>query len=104
LIVPYVGTYFSQNWVKKNVLMMDDDTIENMQKEIESEPQPEQPGEEDQGQDVQGQDQGQDQEPQDTDQDTETDQSSDSESATPELDAAVAKYANMDPKKLRAVK
>ena len=104
LIVPYVGTYFSQNWVKKNVLMMDDDTIETMEKEIESEPQPEQPGEEDQGQDIQGQDQDQNQDQEQEPQDTETDQGSDSESATPELDAAVAKYANMDPKKLRAVK
>ena len=30
----YVGEYFSKQWVQKNILLMDDDTIENMDKEI----------------------------------------------------------------------
>jgi len=30
----YVGEYFSKGWVQKNILLMDDETIENMEKEI----------------------------------------------------------------------
>ena len=30
----YVGEYFSKQWVQKNILLMDDDTIANMDKEI----------------------------------------------------------------------
>jgi len=30
----YVGDYFSKQWVQKNILLMDDETIENMEKEI----------------------------------------------------------------------
>lgn len=30
----YVGEYFSKSWVQKNILLMDDETIENMEKEI----------------------------------------------------------------------
>ena len=30
----YVGDYFSKGWVQKNILLMDDETIENMEKEI----------------------------------------------------------------------
>ena len=30
----YVGEYFSKQWVQKNILLMDDDTIKNMDKEI----------------------------------------------------------------------
>tara|TARA_B100000123_G_scaffold147230_1_gene108790 strand:+ start:78 stop:1577 length:1500 start_codon:yes stop_codon:yes gene_type:complete len=30
----YVGEYFSKQWVQKNILLMDDDTIANMEKEI----------------------------------------------------------------------
>jgi len=37
----YVGEYFSKEWVYKNVLMMDDDAIEEIAKQIKSEPQPE---------------------------------------------------------------
>ena len=34
---PYVGRYYSMAWVRKNVLMLDDDDIEELQKEIEEE-------------------------------------------------------------------
>jgi hypothetical protein len=37
----YVGEYFSKEWVYKNVLLMDDDAIEEIAKQIKSEPQPE---------------------------------------------------------------
>ena len=30
----YVGEYFSKQWVQKNILLMDDETIENMEKDI----------------------------------------------------------------------
>ena len=33
----YVGTYFSQAWVQRNVLRLNDDQIELMQEEIEEE-------------------------------------------------------------------
>ena len=39
-IDPYVGRYYSQEWVKKNVLQMTDEDIEEMQKQIEKEPEP----------------------------------------------------------------
>jgi hypothetical protein len=38
LIDPYVGRYFSQAWVKKNVLRLTDEEIADMQKEIDEEP------------------------------------------------------------------
>jgi hypothetical protein len=34
-ITPFIGTYFSQNWVKRHVLKMTDEDIEEMQEEIE---------------------------------------------------------------------
>jgi hypothetical protein len=34
---PYVGRYYSMAWVRKNVLMLDDEEIEELQKEIEEE-------------------------------------------------------------------
>ena len=34
---PYVGRYYSMAWVRKNVLMMDDDDIEEIQEQIEEE-------------------------------------------------------------------
>lgn len=39
-ILPFVGTYFSQKYVKKNILQMTDEDIESMDAEIESEPPP----------------------------------------------------------------
>ena len=34
---PYMGKFFSKKWIQKNVLMMDDDDIEQMEEEIEEE-------------------------------------------------------------------
>ncbi len=39
-IDPYVGRYYSQEWVKKNVLHLSDEEIEEMQKQIDAEPEP----------------------------------------------------------------
>jgi hypothetical protein len=58
-IDPYVGRYYSQEWVKKNVLHLTDDEVEEMQKQIDSEPEPQQLGPDGQPmqQDMQQQDQ-----------------------------------------------
>lgn len=37
LIDPYVGRYYSMQWVRKNILQMDDDEIEEMMAQIEEE-------------------------------------------------------------------
>jgi hypothetical protein len=38
MLDPFVGRYFSQAWVKKNVLKMTDEEVAQMQKEIDEEP------------------------------------------------------------------
>ena len=47
MIQQYVGEYFSKEWVQKNVLMLDDETIEQMKKDIAGEGE-EEPDEEEQ--------------------------------------------------------
>lgn len=37
LVDPYVGRYYSMEWVRKNILMMDDEEIEEMVQQIEEE-------------------------------------------------------------------
>lgn len=37
LVDPYVGRYYSMEWVRRNVLMMDDEEIEEMMQQIEEE-------------------------------------------------------------------
>ena len=39
-IEPYIGQYFSKKYVQKQVFRMSDDEIESMDKEIASEPPP----------------------------------------------------------------
>ena len=85
---PYVGRYYSSTWVKKNVLHMTQEEIDEMQKEIEEEgdlatPVLGQPGQE------QGQEQN---DPQSGPIDN-TVENDDTESLTPQLDDAVNKYA-----------
>ena len=82
---PYVGRYYSSTWVKKNVLHMTQEEIDDMQKEIEEEGDLATP--------VLGGQPGQDQggpppEPIDN-----TVDKGDVESPTPQLDDAVNKYA-----------
>jgi hypothetical protein len=91
-IDPYVGRYYSSTWVKKNVLHMTQEEIDEMQKEIEEEGELAAPAQEQQGQE-QGQEQGQDQnDPQSRPIDN-TVENDDTESLTPQLDDAVNKYA-----------
>jgi hypothetical protein len=85
LIDPYVGRYFSAEWVKKNVLWMSDDEIEEMDKQIEEEGPREdmqQPGQDQQMQ------QQEPPEPVDN-----TIDNSDTESDTPDLDRRVQNYS-----------
>lgn len=85
LIDPYIGRYYSTNWVRKNILHMTEEEIEVMEKEIEEDAalniasgvNGEQPGQEQAGQNVQ---------PQVEDN---TQDSGQTESLTPQLDAAV---------------
>ena len=82
-IDPYIGRYYSSAWVKKNVLRMTQEEIDEMQKEIESEGELAGPVLGQQGQE-QG---GQPQEPIDN-----TVENGDAESPTPQLDDAVNKF------------
>ena len=93
-IDPYVGRYFSQEWVKKNVLHFTDDDIKEMQKQIDAEPEPQQLGPD--GQPIP---QDQEQQPQlDTanypPEDNVSDRNS-NESDTPELDASVSRFGKL---------
>ena len=98
MVDPYVGRYFSQEWVKKNVLQQSDDDIEEMQKQIESEPEPQQLDAN--GQpigDQQAEQQG-DQEQVDAGQYPPEDNVSDKNSAetdTPELDSVVKRFSRV---------
>ena len=94
LVEPYVGKYYSQEWVKKNILRLTDEEIEEMQKQIDDEPPPVQ-----MGPDGQSLDQGQDQQEQATPEqyppvDNVSDKGS-NESETPELDKQVEKFSKV---------
>ena len=94
LVEPYVGKYYSQEWVKKNILRLTDEEIEEMQKQIDDEPPPVQ-----MGPDGQPLDQGQDQQEQATPEqyppvDNVSDKGS-NESETPELDKQVEKFSKV---------
>lgn len=83
MLDPYIGKYFSQTWVKKNVLAMSDEQIEEMDKEMEED------GSVDlfqQAQDAQNPQQGP--EPVDN-----TVENPTTESLTPQLDSEVEKYS-----------
>jgi hypothetical protein len=81
MLDPFIGKYYSAAWVRKNVLQMTDEEIEQMEKEIEEEGPVVQPGDE------QAQQQGQ-VPPEDN-----SAERTSFESATPELDAEVEKSA-----------
>jgi hypothetical protein len=83
-IDPYVGRYYSAEWVKKNILFLNDDDIQEMDKQIEKEGPREdldQSGQQDQQQDQQ-------QEPVDN-----TIDNSQEESDTPDLDKKLERYS-----------
>jgi hypothetical protein len=84
---PFIGKYYSSKWVKKNVLRMTDEEIEEMEKEIEEEGS--QPVLAD-GQETSAQATNADATAQAEDN---TQESSGTESLTPQLDDAVNKYA-----------
>ena len=91
MIDPFVGRYYSQEWVKKNVMKLTDEEIEDMQKQIDSEPAPIDPNAPDQNM-QDGQDQQDVPEPVDN-----TYERDDVESDTPQLDSDVTritKYIN----------
>jgi hypothetical protein len=86
---PYLGRYYSANWVKRKVLQMSEDDIEQMQKEMEEE------SEQGIGQPLQ---QDQQEEQVDPDQYPPEDNTSDngsSDTMTPQLDAEVEKYSSL---------
>jgi len=94
LVDPFVGRYFSQAWVKKNVLRLTDEEIEQMQKEIDEEPAPIPEGG---APDAQGQLEQPTAEqfpPEDN-----SVERTGSETETPELDAAVEKFSGIINKK-----
>jgi hypothetical protein len=100
-IDPYVGRYYSQEWVKKNVLQFTDDEIEEMQKQIDSEPEPAALGPDgkplppDQGQEQQPAEATPEQYPPE---DNVSDRESE-ESPTPELDNVVKRFSRVINKK-----
>ena len=93
-IDPYVGRYYSQEWVKKNVLHLTDDEVEEMQKQIDSEPEKQQLGPDGQPmqQDMQQQDQATPEQFAPEDNVTET---GSEESSTPELDSVVKRFGRV---------
>ena len=89
LVDPYVGRYYSQEWVKKNVLQLTDDDIKEMQKQIDSEPEP-------QSMDANGQPMDQSQEqPQEEEPVDNTIERGTEESDTPELDSVVKRFSRV---------
>jgi hypothetical protein len=89
MVDPYIGKYFSHEYVKKNLLKMDDEEVEEMQKQIEKE----------QEQGLAGPTLNQEQEPPvSPDEYPPVDNTVDdanTESATPELDAQVDRYTSI---------
>jgi hypothetical protein len=88
MVDPYVGRYFSAEWVKKNILRFTDEEIEALDKQIESEPErvdPNQPQEQVDPEQYQPEDN--------------TVDNTSNESQTPELDNAVDRYSNVLNKK-----
>ena len=94
VIDPFVGKYYSQEWVKKHVLCLTDEQIEEMQKQIDSEPPPVPVGP-----DGQPLDQGQEEEPEATPEDyppeDNVSERDSNESSTPELDKQVQKFSKV---------
>ena len=93
-IDPYVGRYYSQEWVKKNVLHLTDDEVEEMQKQIDSEPEKQQLGPDGQPmqQDMQQQDQVT---PEQFPPEDNVTENGSEESSTPELDSVVKRFGRV---------
>ena len=92
-IDPFVGRYFSQEFVKRKVLRLTDEEIKDMDKQIESEPEPPQLGPN--GQPIQ-QDQEQDQAtPEQYPPEDNVAEKGSEESDTPELDSVVKRFSRV---------
>ena len=95
LIDPYVGRYYSQEWVRKNVLQQTEEDIKEIDKQIESEPEPQALGPDGKPLPPDGQQQD---EQVTTEQFPPEDNVSDrgsSESETPELDSVVKRFSRV---------
>ena len=90
LVEPYVGKYFSQQWVKRNVLHLTDEEIEEMQKQIDEEPVPVDPNNPQDAQDAAGMQQQEETPPEDNTADRDS-----TESQTPELDSTVERFSRV---------
>ena len=86
IVDPYIGRYYSTNWVKQNVLQMSNEEIENMEKEIQAE-------QESGVQFGQSETDPNEYPPEDNTQDSDQ-----TESKTPELDDDVARFAGINKK------
>ena len=97
MVDPYVGRYFSQEWVKKNILQLTEDDIKEMDKQIGSEPEPAQMGPD--GRPLppdQGQEQDQEQvDPADFPPEDNISDRGSNESDTPEHDAVVSRFSRV---------
>jgi hypothetical protein len=91
MLDPYVGKYYSQTWIRKNVLRMTDEDIQNMDKEMERDGSAEQYEQMQQAQNG-GMEQQPDQEP--VDNVAERDDSG--ESPTAQLDSEVEKFSGIN--------
>jgi ribosomal protein L12E/L44/L45/RPP1/RPP2 len=92
LVEPFVGKYYSQEWVKKNVLRLSDEEIEEMQEQIDKEPQPVDPNA---PVDQQGQQDEQGQQQEESPPIDNTIENNSTESDTPELDDKVKKFSKV---------
>ncbi len=95
LIDPYVGRYYSQEWVRKNVLQQTEEEIKEIDKQIESEPEPQALGPDGKPLPPDGEQQ---QEQVSAEQFPPEDNVSDrgsSESETPELDSVVKRFSRV---------
>lgn len=97
-IDPYVGRYYSQEWVKKNVLQLTDDDIEEMEKQIEKEPEPVPLGPDGRPMPPEEEQQPEATPEQYPPEDNVTDRGS-AESETPELDSVVKRFSKVINKK-----
>ena len=94
-IDPFVGKYYSQEWVKKHVLCLTDDQIEEMQKQIDSEPQPVAVGPDGQPLDQGEEEQQPEATPEDYPPEDNVSEKDSNESSTPELDKQVQKFSKV---------
>jgi ribosomal protein L12E/L44/L45/RPP1/RPP2 len=90
MVEPFVGKYFSQHWVKRNVLHLTDEEMEEMQKQIDEEPAPVDPNNPQGAQDAASMQQQEETPPEDNTADRDS-----TESQTPELDSTVERFSRV---------